>query len=390
MIQQSACYPLSVIVYVLNPGSTSTKLGLGQVTETKQGSVTASVQKTEVQHTNLRVGKRPEMSLTGDGSFDPGALERLRKLVFEASRDWPRPDAIASRGGLIGPMDAGTYRITPELARHSLESPYGTHASNLGATLALEWAAFHGVPAFIVDPPTVDELLPEARVTGVKDLARRSRFHALNARAVARRAALEVGKRLEESCVVVAHLGGGSSITTFFQGRAVDTTGSLLDEGPFTPQRAGSLPLEGLLDLAYHVPRNILETMLMQESGFLALTGTADLREIESREADDENVQLAVAAFIHQVAKHIGAYAAAAARPDAIAITGGAARWEGLVERLSNRLGWIAPVIVIPGELELEALAEGAGRVLFGLEQPQEWSERQGLEPQESGVTGQE
>ena len=362
-----------MIVYVLNPGSTSTKLGLSEVTETKQGSIAASVQKTEVQHANLRTGRQPEMSLTGDGSFDPSALERLRKLVFEASRDWPRPDAIASRGGLIGPVDAGTYRITPELARHSLDSFYGAHASNLGATLALEWAAIHGVPAFIVDPPTVDELLPEARVTGVRGIERRSRFHALNARAVARRAAREVGKRFEEACVVVAHLGGGSSITTFFHGRAVDTTGSLLDEGPFTPQRAGSLPLEGLLELAYHTPRNILETALMQESGFLGLTGTADLREIERREAEDAGVQLAVAAFIHQVAKNIGAYAAAAARPDAIALTGGAARWEGLVERLSNRLGWIAPVITIPGELELEALAEGAGRVLFGLEQPKEW-----------------
>lgn len=364
-----------MIVYVLNPGSTSTKLGLAEVTETKQGAVTAKVEKRELQHPNLRTSDRLETSLTGDGNFDPTALERLRRMVLEASHGWPKPDAIASRGGLIGPVAAGTYRITPALARHSLDSPYGTHAGNLGATLALEWAAFHGVPAFIVDPPTVDEMLPEARVTGVPGVERRSRFHALNARAVARRAAREVGKRFEEACVVVAHLGGGSSITTFHQGLAVDTSGALLDEGPFTPQRAGSLPIEGLLDLAYHTPRNILERQLTQESGFLALTGTADLREIEAREADDASMQLAVAAFIHQIAKSVGAYAAAAVRPDAIAITGGAARWEGLVERLSNRLGWIAPVIAIAGELELEALAEGAGRVMFGLEQPKEWSE---------------
>jgi butyrate kinase len=365
---------LGVIVYVLNPGSTSTKLGLAEVMETKQGTVTAKIEKRELQHASISTNNRTETSLTGDGNFDPTALERLRRMVLEASRGWPKPDAIASRGGLIGPVEAGTYRITPALARHSLDSPYGTHAGNLGATLALEWAVFHNVPAFIVDPPTVDEMLPEARVTGVPGVERRSRFHALNARAVARRAALEVGKRLEEACVVVAHLGGGSSITTFHQGRAVDTSGALLDEGPFTPQRAGSLPVEGLLDLAYHTPRNLLERQLTQESGFLALTGTADLRDIEAREADDATVQLAVNAFIHQIAKSVGAYAAAAVRPDAIAITGGAARWESLVERLSNRLGWIAPVIVIPGELELEALAEGAGRVLYGLEQPKEWN----------------
>jgi butyrate kinase len=366
---------LGVIVYVINPGSTSTKLGLAEVMETKQGTVTAKIEKRELQHASISTNNRTETSLTGDGNFDPTALERLRRMVLEASRGWPKPDAIASRGGLIGPVEAGTYRITPALARHSLDSPYGTHAGNLGATLALEWAVFHNVPAFIVDPPTVDEMLPEARVTGVPGVERRSRFHALNARAVARRAALEVGKRLEEACVVVAHLGGGSSITTFHHGRAVDTSGALLDEGPFTPQRAGSLPTEGLLDLAYHTPRNLLERQLTQESGFLALTGTADLREIEAREADDATVQLAVSAFIHQIAKNVGAYAAAAVRPDAIAITGGAARWESLVERLSNRLGWIAPVIVIPGELELEALAEGAGRVLYGLEQPKEWEE---------------
>ncbi len=378
---------LGVIVYVINPGSTSTKLGLAEVMETKQGTVTAKIEKRELQHASISTNNRTETSLTGDGNFDPTALERLRRMVLEASRGWPKPDAIASRGGLIGPVEAGTYRITPALARHSLDSPYGTHAGNLGATLALEWAVFHNVPAFIVDPPTVDEMLPEARVTGVPGVERRSRFHALNARAVARRAALEVGKRLEEACVVVAHLGGGSSITTFYQGRAVDTSGALLDEGPFTPQRAGSLPTEGLLDLAYHTPRNLLERQLTQESGFLALTGTADLREIEAREADDATVQLAVSAFIHQIAKNVGAYAAAAVRPDAIAITGGAARWESLVERLSNRLGWIAPVIVIPGELELEALAEGAGRVLYGLEQPKEWN---GSEVRsESGVTGQ-
>jgi butyrate kinase len=366
-----------VIVYVLNPGSTSTKLGLAEVTETKQGGVAVSLEKTEVQHPNLRVGGKTETSLTDDAQFDPGALEHLRRVVLETAQGWPKPDAIGSRGGLIGPVPAGTYRITPLLARYSLESPHGTHASNLGAGLALEWAAFHKVPAFIVDPPTVDELLPEARLTGVPGITRRSRFHALNARAVARRAAREVGKRFEEACVVVAHLGGGSSITTFHLGRAVDTTSALMDEGPMTPQRAGSLPTDGLLDLAYRTPRNVLERQLTLESGFLALTGTADLREIEAREAHEERVQLAVAAFIHQVAKHVGAYAAVASRPDAIVLTGGAARWDDLTARLSNRLGWIAPVIVIPGELELEALAEGVGRVLFGLEQPREWGSSQ-------------
>lgn len=370
-----------MIVYALNPGSTSTRIGLATVVSTPQGGVGATVEKHEVQHPELARRTPPtEVHATLNGtsgdlvaSLDEGALTRLRELLAEAARGWPRPDAISARGGLIGPVAAGTYRVTPELAAFSLSSPFGRHASNGGAALALEWAGAFGVPAYIVDPPTVDELLPEARVTGIPGLERRSRFHALNARAVARRAAREINKRFQDATIVVAHLGGGASVTTFDKGRAVDTTGALLDEGPFTPHRAGTLPLEGILDLAYSRPRLELERLLTRESGFSGLVGTSDLRELEAREPHDQQVALAVAAFAHGVAKAVGAHAAVSARPDAIAITGGVARWRDLMERLERRLAWIAPIIVIPGELELEALAEGAGRVLFGVEEAREW-----------------
>ncbi|HEX2863897.1 MAG TPA: butyrate kinase, partial [Deinococcales bacterium] len=205
------------------------------------------------------------------------------------------------------------------------------------------------------------------------------RFHALNARAVARRAAREVGKRFEEAVVVVAHLGGGLSVTTFDRGRAIDTTGALLDEGPFSPQRSGSLPLRGLLDLAYSTPRDELEDLLLHGSGFAGLLGTNDLRVIAARESTDEPTRLAVAAFVHQVCKAIGAYSVASTRPDAIAVTGGASRWSDLVTRLEERLRWIAPVICVPGELELEALAEGTARVLFGYEEARVWTPPEGF-----------
>lgn len=354
-----------MIAYVINPGSTSTKLALATI----EGSEVAELPG------KLRVTlDRHEISHPDATGTLAQRLHRVREEIRAATRDWPAPDAVVGRGGLIGPLRAGTYRVTRELAEFALSSPFGEHASNMGAALALEIASEYAVPAFIVDPPTVDELLPEARVSGFPGVSRQSRFHALNARAVARRAAHEVGKRFVDARVVVAHLGGGVSVTAFAQGRAIDTTGALLDEGPFSPQRAGTLPTRGLLDLAYATPRPELERRLTQEGGLRGLTGTADLLDLERREKTELDVRVAVEAFIHQISKSIGAYSAIRGRPDAIALTGGAARWASLVERVERNVGWIAPVIVLPGELELEALAEGAGRVLLNLEEPLEWA----------------
>ncbi|MBB6097322.1 butyrate kinase [Deinobacterium chartae] len=353
-----------MIAYVINPGSTSTKLALARISPSPNpdlpGNIQVALERREVFHPDL-VGDLHEQ------------FARIHAELMQGLEGWPAPDAVAGRGGLIGPASAGTYVVTDELAQFALASPYGQHASNMGAALALEVATRYGVPAFIVDPPTVDELLPEARVSGFPGIERRSRFHALNTRAVGRRAAYEVGKRFSEAVVVVAHLGGGNSVTTFLNGRAVDTTGALLDEGPFSPQRAGTLPTSGLLDLAYRFPRPELERLLTQEGGFRGLLGTADLRELERRERDEATVRAIVEAYIHQVVKAVGAYSVVAGRPDAIALTGGAARWPSLIDRIESRLAWIAPVVTYPGELELEALAEGVGRVLLGHEQARNW-----------------
>ncbi len=364
-----------MIIYVLNPGSTSTKLGLATVVQTPKG-VSAFVEKHEIQHP-ASFDSEEDLMLSLDGGLhsnaglDNASLEQIRIEIEQHTNTWAKPDAIAARGGLIGACAAGTYAITPALAQHSLQHPYGVHPANYAASLALEWSQTLNVPAFIVDPPTVDELLPEARVTGIPNVYRRSRFHALNTRICARRAAQEVGKKLEEAVVVAAHLGGGVSITTFDRGRAVDTTGALLDEGPFSAQRAGTLPTEALLDLAYSLPRVVLEQQLLTESGFQGLLGTNDLKLVQQRQAEDPIIQNVINAFILQVAKHIAAQSSVANRPDVIVITGGMARWTELMQRLEHKLSWIAPLIVIPGELEMEALAEGAGRVLFGLEEAQ-------------------
>ncbi|GGJ45258.1 butyrate kinase [Deinococcus roseus] len=352
-----------MIAYVINPGTASTKLALAHIQPSDNpslpGNIRVELEKREVVHPDL-----------------PGPLiEKLpliRQEIWQGIKGWPRPDAVVGRGGILGPLPAGTYRVTQELADFAMHSPYRDHITNLGAPLALEVAKAYGVEAYVVDPMSVDELLPEARISGFPGAERTSVFHALNAKAVARRTAYEVGKRFTDSVIVVAHLGNKSSITTYRKGRAIDTTGAHLEEGPFTPSATGMLPLSKLLDLAYQYPRERVEQMLLFSAGFKGLTGTADLKELEQRQ-DDPQVKLAVKAFVYQVAKYIGAYSVVAGRPDAIAITGGIARWFSLVDLIEEKLSWIAPVVVIPGELELEALGEGVGRVLVGHEQPKEW-----------------
>ena len=354
-----------MLAYVINPGSTSTKLALAEIERGDNPALPSQLRlklnKTEIEHSAL---------LTG-----PLELGGLEADLLSAAADWPAPDAVVAHSGLIGSLEAGAYRVRPELAQWLLTHPHGEHTSNVGAALALWLAERRGVPAYIVDPPDVDELLPEARVSGIAGAERFSRLHTLNARLVARRAAHEQGVRFQDARVVVAHLGGSVSVSAFEGGRIIDTTGARLDEGPFTPSRAGTLPVHVLLDLAYTRPRAELERLLLHGSGFVSLTGTADLRELERREKTEGRVKLAADAFAHQVAKNIGAYAAAlSARPHAIAVTGGIARWNSVVDRIERRVGWIAPLTVLPGELELEALAEGVGRVLLGLEEAREWS----------------
>lgn len=349
-----------MIAYVINPGSSSVKLACADLQPSENAALPGQ----------LRLSlTRAEVPVEGPaGAQDLAALTRA---VLDATGGWPRPDAVVARGGWLGRVAAGTYRVTPELAHYAAEEG----RDGLGGVLALRVGEVRGVPAFVVDPQSVNELLPEARVTGVRGVVREARFHALNARVVARRAAHEVGKRLQDARVVVAHLGATTSVTAFDGGRAVDTSGTGPDGGPLGARQAGPLPTSALLRLAEDHSRSELLRSLAAEGGFLALTGSANLKELEARESSDPVVQAAAAAFVHQACKAIGEQCGALpGRPHALAITGGAARWEAVVDRIERRLSWIAPVIIVPGELELEALAEGVGRVLLGLEQPRDWT----------------
>lgn len=350
-----------MIAHVINPGTSGVKLACAVIEPSANPSLPGQ----------LRLSlTRAELSL--DTPPSAADVPELARRILELTADWQAPDAVVGRGGLIGQVGAGTYPVTPELAAYAAQGDFMAHPENLGGALALAVAQARGVDAYIVDPQSVDELLPEARETGLRGLRRSAQFHALNARVAARRAAHEVGKRLQDSRVVVAHLGATTSVTAFEQGRAIDTSGP--DGGPMGALQSGPLPARMLLALVREHGEARALQLLSSEGGFLSLTGSANLRELEARAVSDPDVQAASGAFVHQVCKAVGAQTGAlSARPDAIVLTGGIARWDELVDRIERRLAWIAPVLVIPGELELEALAEGAGRVLLGLEPAREW-----------------
>lgn len=352
-----------VIAYVINPGTGGVKLACASIEPSLNSALPGQL-----------VLSLTREELTLDIPPTAADLPRLSAQVRALTAGWPAPDAIVGRGGLIGRVAAGTYRVTPDMAEFAVQGDGAHYPPNLGSPLALALAGEHGVPAFVVDPQSVDELLPEARETGVKGLRRHAQFHALNVRVVARQAAHEVGKRLQDARIVVAHLGATTSVTAFEKGRAVDTTGTGPDGGPLGAIQSGPLPARMLLRLAREEGEAAALHHLYGGGGFVSLTGTSNLKDLEARMVSDPAVQAAAAAFVHQVCKGLGEQTGAlTGRPDALVITGGIARWDELVDRIERRMAWIAPVLIIPGEQELEALAEGAGRVLLGLDVAREW-----------------
>ncbi len=347
-------YAGCVRVFVVNPGSTSTKLAL-----------------VEVEEGSPRVRARREEP--ADLAKEPAADLRARlPAVLKAARAFAPFDAVAARGGLLGPLSAGVYRVDEGMADTLLRAPFGYHPANLGAPLALEVARQFGLEAYVVDPPTINELLPEARISGVPGIERQSRVHALNLRYVARRVAGKLGKKLGDAVLIGAHMGGGTSLALFLRGRMADTTDALLGEGPFSANRAGTTPIHGVLKLVRERGLDAARHLLARRSGFLGLLGTDNLKAVEDRLADPE-VRLVVEAYALQIAKNMAAMAAHA-RPDAFFLTGGAARFGYPVRRIEERLSWIAPVYHLPGEFEAEALAEGVYRVRAGLEEAKRYA----------------
>lgn len=341
-------------VLVINPGSTSTKLALIDV------RVSGSDEPPQL-------GREAYYELpTGTLDAPIQDLQAKRALVLKQVERWPRPDAVAARGGLLGPLESGVYLVDETIVEASMAATEGYHPANLGAPLGAEVARLWGVKAYLVDPPTVDELWPRSRVSGVRGIERRSRVHALNLRYVARRTAERLGGSLARSCLIGAHLGGGSSVALFVQGAIRDATDALLGEGPFGANRAGSLPVWAVMELLERLGSAQTRRLLSRGSGFLGLVGTQDLREVEARMGEPQ-VKHTVIAYALSVARHMAGMAAQT-RPDAFFLTGGAARFTLAMEEIERRLSWMAPVMVWPGEFEMEALAEGVWRVEMGME----------------------
>ncbi len=279
---------------------------------------------------------------------------------------------VVARGGLVRPLPHGTYRINERMKQDLRTACYGGHASNLGALIADEIASEFDIPAFISDPVVVDELDDVARLTGIKEIKRRSIFHALNQRAVAYRYAKSVNARYDELSLVVAHLGGGVTVGLHKRGRVVDVNNGLDGDGPFAPERAGSVPAGDLVKLCFSnkYSEHELRKLITGQGGFVNLLGTNDFRQVEKLAAEgNAEADLVLRAFIYNIAKAIGALAAAAdGRLDAILITGGIARSNSMTEALKAKIAWMAPVVSYPGEGELEALRDAALRVLQGEE----------------------
>ncbi len=346
------------LLLIINTGSTTTKLALYRQC--------LPVARQTIRHTAAELAEAK--------IFDQYAL-RLRAVEgFMRDQAIAPADlaAVVARGGLLRPMPGGCYRINRTMVDELQRAVYGEHASNLSAPLAWQVADGAGCQAYIVDPVVTDELHSLARLSGLPELPRRSVFHALNHKAVARRVAAQLGKAYGNCRLIVAHLGGGISVGAHCEGRVIDVSNALDGEGPFTPERSGSLPAGPLVQLCFdgrHQQRD-LERLIAGHGGLLAYLGTSDLREITARiDRDDLQARLVLEAMAYQIAKGIGAQATVLkGRVEAIVLTGGLAHCEWLIEKITERIGFLAPVRVLPGEDEMGALAQGAWRVVKGEE----------------------
>ncbi len=342
-------------IFVINPGSTSTKLALyNQGREVWRHTLNHSAVETSgFDNINMQLPYRMEM-------MEQTLTDNNIALDF---------DAVIARGGLVKPTPGGVYAVDERL-RHDLEHSPLEHACNLGGLMADLLAAQCGCPAFIADPEVVDELMPEARLTGLPDINRRSIFHALNTKAVARRYAESIGRNYEDLNLIMVHLGGGISVGAHRHGMVIDVNNALNGDGPFTPERAGTIPADDLVELCFsgnHTKAEI-KRMLNGRGGLSAHLGTTDVRLIaEKATAGEEPYRRVLDAMLYTVAREVGARAVALKGDvDAIILTGGIAHSDYCVTGISQWISFIAPIVVRAGEDELDALAFNALGALSG------------------------
>lgn len=350
-------------ILVINPGSTSTKVALFE-DENK-------VAEENIVHDNNILASFPK---TADQ-----AEFRLEAIIgFMESFGWKENDltCVVGRGGPLKPMPAGTYTINQTMLTDLVEAKRADHPSNLGGIIADRISKTNNIPAYIVDPVSVDEFPDVARVAGMAECERASLGHALNIRAVSRKAAQDMGKKLEDSNFVVAHMGGGISVAPVQGGRIIDYNNAN-EGGPFSPERSGGLPLASLIELCFtgKYTENDIKVMTTKKGGLLAYLGTNDVREVLARiEQGDKKAETALEAMIAQICMEIGEMSASLkGNIDGIILTGSIAYSPVVTGKIEAMTSWIAPVIRMGGQMEMEALAFGGLRVLQGTEQAKEY-----------------
>lgn len=352
-------------ILTINPGSTSTKIAV-------YDNETEVFEKT-LRHSAEEIGQYAKIA--DQFEFRKNVIEDALK---EANIKAEELDAVVGRGGLLRPIKGGTYSVSKNMTHDLMEGPR-EHASNLGGVIAKEIADTVNIPSYIVDPVVVDELSDVARISGMPEIERASIFHALNQKAIARRAAVEMGKSYAECNFVVAHLGGGVSVGAHENGRVVEVANALDGEGPFSPERSGGLPVGDLAKMCFSGEYTLdeIKKKITGKGGLVAYLGTSDGRDVEAMiEAGDKKAELVYEAMAYQVAKEIGACAAVLkGKVDAILITGGISYSKMFVDMIKERVAFIADIKVYPGEDEMLALAQGGLRVLKGEEEAQVYPE---------------
>ncbi|HDM43167.1 MAG TPA: butyrate kinase [Firmicutes bacterium] len=346
------------IVLVINPGSASTKVALY-----KDG---AEVSAKTLYH-DEGVVKLPTVE-----QLKP-RMEMVRDFMDDVGVSPSELTAVIGRGGPFKPLEGGTYEVNDALIKDIREGNVAAdHISNLGSLMADEIAREAGIKAYFADPVSVDELIDEARLSGIPEVPRKSLLHALNIRAVSKRYCEEKGIDMSSLNAVVIHLGSGISVCAIRGGRIIDVNNAN-DGGPFSPERAGGLPTTGLIKLAFSGEYDLkgLLKYVTKSAGFKAYLGTGDLKEIMGRiDGGDSKAELVLRAFVYQVVKEAGAMSAVVdGEQEVIIITGGMAKSERLVDMLRERLNWLAPIKVYAGEGEMEALADAVFRVISGKEE---------------------
>ena len=344
---------------IINPGSTSTKISVFDNEE-------LVVEKT-LRHSNEELA--PYATILDQYEF---RMETILEVLNENNIELKELDCIVGRGGLLKPMESGTYRVNEKMLNDLINAPMMQHASNLGAIIADKIAKKLNIPAFIVDPIVVDEMEDIARLTGVPEIERICIFHALNQKAVARRAAEELKKNYEDLNLILVHLGGGISVGAHKKGRIIDVNNALNGDGAFSPERAGSLPVGSVIEMCFSgkYTHGQLNKKFVGNAGLVAHLGTNDGRVVGKMiESGDAHAELVYKALAYNIAKEIGAAATVLCGDiDAICITGGLAYDSRLTDWIKERVSFIAEVRMYPGEDEMIALAQGGLRVMNNLE----------------------